>query len=106
MTIEEFEKLDLLERLKIQCITIDIATAQQLYTHAKEFKEESLFFAAFVGAISTERISKKKDMYTQYFNGLNIKAYAKQRGQSIGGQKSKRTKAKPKETEDETKLEF
>lgn len=106
MTVDEFEKIDLLERLKVQCLTVDIATAHQLYEHAKTVKEEHLFFAAFAGAISTERTSKTKNIYTTYFNELNAKAYAKQRGQSIGGQKSKRTKAKPKQDSDETKLKF
>lgn len=101
MTADEFKKLDLLERLKVQNICIDISTANSLYEHAKAFNETELFLNAFVGALSTERTSKEKNIYTTYFNELNAKAYHKQVCQSLGGQKSKRTKAKakPKQTD-------
>lgn len=105
MTADEFKKLDLLERLKVQNICIDISTANSLYEHAKEFKETDLFLNAFVGALSSERTSKEKNIYTTYFNELNAKAYSKQVSQSLGGQKSKRTKTKPKQTDTETILQ-
>lgn len=104
MTADEFKKLDLLERLKIQTICIDIATANSLYEHAKEFKETDLFLKAFAGALSTERTSKEKNIYTTYFNALNAKAYFKQVSQSMGGKKSKRTKSKTKLNGTETEL--
>lgn len=104
MTSEEFEKLDILERLKIQTICIDISTANSLYENAKAHNEEKLFFSAFVGAISKDRTSKEKNVYTRYFNDINIKAYNKQKGQSIGGKKSKRTAAKPKANKNDNSL--
>jgi len=104
MNAEDFKKLDFLERLKVQTICIDIATANSLYEHAKAVKEENLFFSAFAGAISIDRTSKEKNIYTTYFNDINAKAYSKQKGQSIGGQKSKRTKAKPKNNQDDISM--
>lgn len=104
MTAEEFKKLDILERLKVQTICIDIATANSLYEYSKAKKEENLFFAAFAGAISTERTSKEKNVYTTYFNDINAKAYTKQKGQSIGGKKSKRAAAKPKTNPDDINM--
>ena len=106
MTVDEFKKLDFLERLKVQNICIDIATAYSLYEHAKAQKETELFFNAFIGAISKERTSDKNDIYAQYFNELNVKAYTKQKGQSIGGQKSKRTTAKPKANKDAVNMDL
>lgn len=96
MTIDEFKKLDFLERLKIKSICIDIDTANSLYEHAKAMNEENLFFSAFVGAISKDRTSDEQNVYSTYFNTINAKAYTKQLGQSKGGQKGKRGKAKPK----------
>lgn len=106
MTTEEFKKLELLERLKVQFLQVDIATANSLLEHARTLNEEHLFFSAFAGAISTERTAKEKNIYTQYFNELNVKAYAKQKGQSEGGQKSHRTRNKPKNNPEETNLEI
>ena len=107
MTADDFIKLDILERLKVQCLPIDHATAFNLYLHAQAMKEENLFYAAFVGAISNERTSHDKNIYTQYFNEVNAKAYTKQLGQSMGGKNGKRSRAKPKTTsKDETKLEL
>ena len=104
MTPDEFEKLDILERLKVKILPIDHETAFSLYLHAKTMKEESLFFAAFVGAISNERTSPEKNIYAQYFNGINAKAYTKQLGQSMGGKNGKRSKAKPKTNKSDTEL--
>lgn len=104
MNADDFKKLDLLERLKVQTICIDISTANSLYEHAKAFKETDLFFNAFAGALSTERTSNEKNIYTTYFNEINAKAYSKQKGQSTGGQKSKRTKAKPKNNQDDINM--
>lgn len=104
MNAEDFKKLDFLERLKVQTICIDIATANSLYEHAKAVKEENLFFAAFAGAISIDRTAKEKNIYTTYFNDINAKAYTKQRGQSIGGKKSKRTAAKTKPNPDDINM--
>ena len=104
MNAEDFKKLDFLERLKVQTICIDIATANSLYEHAKAVKEENLFFSAFAGAISIDRTSKEENIYTTYFNEINAKAYNKQKGQSMGGQRSKRTAAKIKNNKDEMKM--
>lgn len=106
MTSEEFKKLELLERLKVQFLQIDIPTANSLLEHAKSLGEENLFYSAFAGAISTERTAKEKNIYTQYFNDLNAKAYTKQKGQSEGGQKSHRTRNKPKSNPEETNLDI
>ena len=105
MTADEFKELDILERLKVQSLPIDHATAFNLFLHAQAMKEENLFYAAFVGAISNERTSHEKNIYTQYFNEMNAKAYTKQLGQSMGGKNGKRSKAKPKAaSKDDNKL--
>ena len=104
MTAEEFKKLDFLERLKVQGIYLDFATANSLLEHAKAMKEENLFLEAFAGAIGKDRTSDKKNIYSQYFNELNAKAYTKQKGQSIGGKKSKRAAAKPKTNPDDINM--
>jgi len=104
MTADEFKKLDILERLKVQSLTIDVSTAYSLYDYAKNKNEEKLFFAAFVGALSTERTASENNIYTQYFNGLNAKAYTKQKGQSDGGKNGKRSKAKHKTSSNENNL--
>ena len=106
MPIEDFKKLSILERLKVQYIQIDHATAFNLYLYAKNMKEENLFFSAFIGALSNERISTEDNIYTQYFNGLNAEAYDRKQAQSKGGKNGKRSKAKPKTTPNETKLDI
>lgn len=104
MTADEYKNLELLERLKVQTMSIDISTANSLYEHAKANNEEKLFFLAFVGAISKDRKTDEKNIYSQFFNEINAKAYTKQLGQSQGGKKSKRTKNKPKNSENENRL--
>jgi len=104
MTGDEFKKLDLLERLKVQTISFDISTAYSLYENAKTQNEESLFFDAFVCAIGKDRISDKKNIYSQFFNEVNAIAYIKKQGQSEGGKKSKRTRNKPKRNKDQINL--
>lgn len=106
MDANEFKELNLLERLKVQNISIDHSTAFNLYLYAKSMNEEEKFYNAFVKAISNERISPENNIYSEYFNGLNAKSYSKQLGQSMGGKISKRSKAKPKNTtKNETKLD-
>lgn len=106
MNIEDFKKLSLLERLKVQGLYLDFATANSLLENAKARHEENLFLEALAGAIGKDRYNDKKDIYSQYFNELNIKSYTKQKGQSMGGKKSKRTAAKPKNNPDDINMKL
>lgn len=106
MTADEFKKLDILERLKVKTICLEISDVHDLHEYAKDHNEENLFFSAFVGAISKDRTSKENNTYTRYFNDINAKAYNKQKGQSIGGKKSKRTAAKPKENKNDVSMDL
>lgn len=104
MNAEEFKKLEFLERLKVQTISLEIETTRSLLEHAEALKEENLFYSAFKAAISSNRTSNEKNIYTTYFNEVNARAYTKQIGQSIGGKKSKRTAAKNKQQKDEINM--
>lgn len=85
-----FDSLDILDRINVKKIVVNLEEEYNLLRYAETKGEEKLYYSAYKTALQPSNVFSEKNPYTKHFNDLLVKSHLKYLAQSKGGQNGKR----------------